>query len=96
MRISKWTPWVLLGSAILVTVFALFGDNSYAKLRMLRKTLAAQEGKNHELTVQVHDLNREVADLQAGGRALEKAVRNELGMARPNEEIFIFEKGNER
>jgi cell division protein FtsB len=37
-------------------------------------------------------LKREVTGLQSDPRSVEKAARSELGMARPDEMIVIFEK----
>ena len=46
--------------------------------------------------LRIEDLKSQVYNLQNDPRALEKAARNELGMARPNERIFIFEKDKEK
>jgi cell division protein FtsB len=40
----------------------------------------------------VQALRREVQGLQSDSRTVEKAARSELGMARPDEVVVIFEK----
>ena len=42
--------------------------------------------------LQIGRLRREVSGLQNSDRVLEKAARNELGMAHPDDLIFIFDR----
>ena len=84
------TPTIVFLLAAITVAFTLFGDGSYGDLSRLRETLAGQKRKNDTLNEQVGTLKREVHALQHDDRALEKAARNELGMARPDELIFFF------
>lgn len=85
---------IILFCALAAAVLSLFGDNSYARMQGLRHSLGAQHDKNEELREQVGSLRREVRSLQHDDRAIEKAARNELGLARSDEMIFIFDKDN--
>jgi len=76
----------------MTALFALFGDDSFSHLQAMRQSLTQQVQRNADLRDEVGALRREVLGLQSDPRALEKAARNELGMARPNEKIFIFEE----
>lgn len=87
-------PGIILFCALIAALFSLFGDDSYGRMRSLEKSLVAQQEKNGELHAHVSDLKREVYGLQHDDRILEKAARNELGMARPDEMVFIFDKSN--
>jgi cell division protein FtsB len=87
---------VLLLLAIVLAFVTLFGDNSYERLVILRDRLVGQERQNTELKEYVENLQDEVYRIQTDDRALEKAARNELGMARPDELIFVFEKDREK
>lgn len=82
---------ILLVLAIVATVLSIVGDGSYSDLEFLKQTHAHQERKNQKLREQVTRLQREVNALQHDDRAIEKAARNELGMARPDEVIVFFE-----
>lgn len=89
---------VLLLVALCLAVVSLVAGNSFTRLRELRGTLAAERIKNEELSQYVSATKSEVRKLKTNDRALEKAARNELGMARPNEVIFFFEdsKGGDK
>ena len=87
-------PGIILFCALVAALFSLFGDDSYGRMQSLEKSLAAQQQKNSELNAHVSTLKRDVYGLQHDNRVLEKAARNELGMARPDEMIFIFDKAS--
>lgn len=84
------TTFILLALALISAAVSLFGDESYRNLHSLRDNLGRQHEKNTELSKQVSSLRREVYGLQHDDRVLEKAARNELGMSRPDELIFVF------
>jgi cell division protein FtsB len=88
----NFVPYILFVLALVTLGLLLFGENSYDRIFDLRNNLAQQKQKNIEISEKVDNLKREVFGLQSSPRALEKAARNELGMARPNEQIYIFEK----
>ena len=58
---------------------------------MLERNLDTQRSRNHELRTHVDDLRAKVNAIGSDDRALEKAARNELGLARENELVFIFD-----
>ena len=87
---------VVLVVAAVAGFLCVFGDDSYAKLSALKKTLEIERERNAELDRSVGGLKREVRALQNDPRAMEKAARNELGMARPSEQIFFFDKSEEK
>lgn len=80
----------LLVGACAVALFSLFGDNSYSRMRTLRKNIESQQGKNAELEEKVAKLQSEISALRFDDKKLENTARNELGLARPNELIFRF------
>ena len=86
---------VLLLCACAAALYSLAGDENYGRLSSLRKGLAAQKKTNAELSEKVANLKSKVTGLRTDDRELEKSARNELGMARPNELIFLFEKKEE-
>lgn len=83
-------PIVLVLAAVSAGAFALLGDDSIATMRELSRSVAEQRERNRELRARVQELRNTVRGLQQSPRVLEKAARNELGLARPNEQVFVF------
>ena len=88
---KQYAPLIAVILAILVALLSVLGDDSYARLSQLKSAIMTQKEKNDVLRGRVEDLRGQVAGLQTTDRSLEKAARNELGMARPNEMIFLFD-----
>ena len=84
-------PGIILICALVAALFSLFGDDSYGRMQGLQRSLMAQQQKNSELRETVGNLKQEVYGLQHSDRVLEKAARNELGLAKQNEMVFIFD-----
>jgi len=78
--------------AFAVSVFSLFGDNSYARLERVQESVSSQQSRNEELERKVIALQEQIKSLQTNSRTLEIEARERTGMARPNELIFKFEK----
>ena len=89
---KKVLPTVLLLVAAVLSFSAIFAGESYGRLRELRAMLVRQRDANQELKGTVESLKREVSQLENDPRKLEKAARNELVLARPNEMVFIFDQ----
>lgn len=88
----RFVPAILVFLALVTLGFVFLGENSYERISEVRNAINQQKQRNGDLHERVDDLKREVYGLQNDPRTLEKAARNELGMARPNEQIYIFEK----
>ena len=86
----KAAPIVMLVFALIFSVFIL-SDESYKRRSIIKESISLQTEKNTELSREVLELKSRVYQLQNNTRELEKTARNKLGMARPDEEIFIFE-----
>jgi cell division protein FtsB len=91
---STATLFLLLG-ALALAAFSFLSDDGFGKLSSLNKTLLQQQRTNAKLSENVDALKREVLGLQSDPRTVEKAARNELGMARPGEMVVIFDKQQE-
>ena len=88
---KQYVPLIVVGLAIITALFTIFGDGNYSKLSQLRASIESQKEKNDVLRSRIDGLQKQVDGLQQDDRELEKAARNELGMARPNELIFLFD-----
>ena len=84
-------PSALLVIVAILSFAAIFAGESYGRLSELRGLLGEQKESNQTLKENVASLKKEVFDLEHDSRVLEKAARNELVLARPNEMVFIFE-----
>jgi cell division protein FtsB len=88
---QKIAPYILIGFAVVFLVL-MISDKSYSRLSLIKDNISTQVQKNSELRTDVLELKSKVYNLQNNPRDLEKSARNKLGMARPDEDIFIFEK----
>jgi cell division protein FtsB len=90
--------WIIFGlvCALAAALYSLFADGSYLGLKGLQRSVSNQDEKNEELQHKVSELKTRIHGLRTSDRELEKAARNELGMARPNELIFLFEKKKDK
>ena len=90
MRITA--PIVVLALALCAAVFSLLTDDGFSRLNSLAKSLDLQQRATARLEDGVQALKRQVHGLQNDTRMVEKAARSELGMARSDELVVVFEK----
>lgn len=89
-------PVFILLLAATTLVFAFVGSDSYPRLVALREALVRQRDVNTELRGKLNTLRGEIAAIQQDDRGLEKAARNQLGLARPDELILIFDDAKKK
>lgn len=90
MRITA--PLVVLALALCAAAFSFLSDDGFSRLTALSKSLEHQQRANARLDENVQALKRQVHGLQNDARIVEKAARTELGMARSDELVVVFEK----
>lgn len=90
--VKEWAPLAVTVCALLTVVLSLFGEDSYERLQGLRRAVIVQERENAAMLEKVSTLRTKIRGLREDERELEKAARNELGLARPNEQVYIFDK----
>lgn len=90
MRITA--PLVVLALALCAAAFSFLSDDGFSRLTSLAKSLEHQQRANARLEENVQALKRQVNGLQNDSRIVEKAARSELGMARSDELVVVFEK----
>ncbi|NLF24855.1 MAG: hypothetical protein GX589_04260 [Deltaproteobacteria bacterium] len=91
LAVRYLTPVLIFVLALTIGFLSIYGGGSYAALKSLERSLAIQKKKNLIEQRYVERLGKQIDGLQQDDRVLEKAARNELGMARPNELLFIFD-----
>lgn len=92
MSLQKIAPLVILALAFITIGFLFLGESTYHQVSNLRGNLVQQREINNTLGDKVDKLKSEIYGIKNDRRALEKAARNELGMARPGEIIYLFDK----
>ena len=92
MSFQKIAPIAILALAFITIGFLFWGENTYDQVTTLKENLAQQKQNNLVLGEKVDKLKSEIYGIKNDPRALEKAARNELGMARPGEVIYLFDK----
>jgi cell division protein FtsB len=90
MRVTA--PIIVLALALCAAVFSFLSDDGFSRLNSLAKSLDLQHRANARLEENVQALKRQVHGLQNDPRMVEKAARSELGMARSDELVVVFEK----
>jgi len=82
---------LLLALALLLAALQYklwYGNGGQREVDALRVQVAAQETENRKLQARNDALAAEVADLKAGGEAVEERARSELGMVKPGETFY--------
>ena len=88
---ARVLPLTLVCLAFSLLVFSVVGSDGYSRFVSFREHLNYQRRQNDELLHQVQTIESKLDQIKNDPRALEKAARSELGMAKPDELIFIFE-----
>ena len=84
--------WVL-GTAIALialTVGSVFGDRGILNLVDKRRQVEALRGELEGLRAENARLSSEIAALRTSPRAIERLAREQLGLARPDETVFLI------
>jgi cell division protein FtsB len=84
--------WVL-GTAIALialTVGSVFGDRGILNLFDRRRQIEALRAELEELRSENARLSAEIAALRTNPRAIERLAREQLGLARPDETVFLI------
>jgi cell division protein FtsB len=89
---SRRKAWVLgtIIALIALAVGGVFGDRGVLNLVEKRRQVDALRVEIEELRADNARLAVEVADLRTSPRAIERLAREELGLARPDETLFLI------
>jgi len=86
-RVLPFVPTLIFVTAMAV---AWFGDGGLQDRRELVGALAEVEGEIVELNEHNAHLQRQIQQLHDDPATLERMAREELGMVRPDEQVFRF------
>jgi cell division protein FtsL len=89
---TRMRAWVL-GTAIALIALAVgsvFGDRGILNLVSRRRQVEALRGEIEALRAENARLAEEIAALRTSPRAIERIAREQLGLARPEEAVFLI------
>ena len=87
---SQLTSVALFCIAAMLLFFTVTGNHGVLQLEKINNELAAYEQKNGHLEADIGALEQKIFAVQNQNSALEKVAREELGLAKPNEIVYIF------
>ena len=84
--------WVLgtVIALIALGVGSVFGDRGVLSMLGEREKVEALQGELEELRQENARLSAEITDLRTSPRAIERLAREELGLDRPDETVFLI------
>ena len=89
---ARMRAWVLGTVIALVAlgVGSVFGDRGMLNMLSEREKVDALRAELEGLRAENSQLSAEIADLRTSPRAIERLAREELGLARPDETVFLI------
>jgi cell division protein FtsB len=94
---TRMKAWVLgtVIALIALTVGSVFGDRGILNLMSRRRQVESLRGELETLRAENTRLSSEIAALRTSPRAIERLAREELGLARPDEAVFLIREEDE-
>ena len=89
---GRYAPFFIIVLALFTALLSLIGDGNYNNLVRLQNSLESQKDMNQKARSHLRGLKHEIYGIKNNDRMLEKAARNELGMAKQGEQVFIFDQ----
>ncbi len=86
----RFAPIVLSLLVGILLVFTTFGSHGLLHLKEINNELAILEDKNTSLEREINQISRQVTELKVSKHALERKAREELGLSRTGEIVYIF------
>jgi cell division protein FtsB len=95
LRRKAWVAASVL-ALIALLVGALFGDRGMLQLIAQRERASVLEREIEELRAENLQLAADIQRLRSDPRAIERIAREELGLARPGETVFLIRGSRDR
>lgn len=92
-RAVKYVKLTILVS-IVASAGILMGEKSLIQKRELEQKKLQIQRDNELVAVEIRSLERGVTLLRADPKTIEKVAKRKLGMARPDETVYIFERSH--
>ena len=83
-------PFLLSFFVVILLIFTTYGSHGLLHLREINNERAILLAKNDSLERDIARLQNEIQALQTTPLAIEEKAREELGLSRKNEIVYIF------
>lgn len=95
-RVGRWVfrLLVVVGLAVGLGYLPLqvFGEKGLVQYRRLQRELSELKARNRRMGDQIHQMRIEVSRLRGDEATIERAARQDLGVVRPGELVFVVEE----
>lgn len=95
LAIGRWVFRVVLALPLAMALgylpYRAYGPDGIGQVRRLEAELQRIDGQNSALQSENSALQLRIGQLKQDRRAIERVARDELGLVRPNDIVFLFE-----
>ncbi|HQH26061.1 MAG TPA: septum formation initiator family protein [Oligoflexia bacterium] len=74
----------------MIAFFTVFGNHGLLRLVNIQHSLLTLRGQNNELESEIVETKNKIYAIRHSDFALEKASREQLGLSKPGEIVYIF------
>lgn len=90
VKMRKFTPLLILLLAVVIASFTVIGRHGIFHLATINNEIKLLENKTRELQSEIIEVKNEMYDLEHNPFALEKKARQELGLSKRGEVVYVF------
>jgi len=91
--VNRLTTLIFLLLSVLMMLFTVAGNHGLLHLQRMDQEVRSLQEKNEELSRESAEVARKIAEVKNDEHVLEQKGREELGLAKPNEIVYIFPEG---
>ncbi len=89
---GRFAPTIIMCIVLLLVFATVTGNHGLLHLQKINNELGLIEGKNRSLESELFEMENRITELKQNPLVLEKRGREELGLSRPGEIVYIFPK----
>ncbi len=86
-RVSSTILSILI---VMLVVFTLFGNHGLVQLMQLSDEIAILSEENQEIEAEIIEIQNQIYGVSSSKLVLERRAREELGLSKPGEIVYIF------
>ena len=91
---QRFTPFLLITLACALSYFTIQGSHGWLQLKRINQEASAFSAKNRAMESEIHQIQSEIISINNSDYTLERHAREELGLAKPGETVYLF-SGNQ-
>lgn len=89
-NVNKLTSLIMLSLVGITAFFTIFGNHGLLRLIHVDRELETVRQQNSDLESEIMQLKNKMFGLEHSSTVLEKTAREELGLSKPDEIVYIF------